>query len=50
MNLIKKGKNFNQIAKIILTLTNLIQILLFEKSDLPLESADAVFGAKLNKY
>ena len=50
MNLIKKGKKFNQIAKNNFNLNKSdTNIGYLKKSDLPLESADAVFGAKLNQ-
>ncbi len=50
VDLIKKGKNFNDLAKNIFNLQKSdTNIGFLKKSDLPLESSDLVFNAQLNK-
>ena len=50
MDLINKGNNFNDLAKKYFELSkNDMNIGILEKSDLPLDSADLIFKAKLNE-
>ena len=50
MDLINKGNNFNDLAKKYFDLSkNDMNIGILEKSDLPLDSADQIFKAKLNE-
>ena len=50
MDLINKGNNFNDLAKKYFELSkNDMNIGILEKSDLPLDSADQIFKAKLNE-
>ena len=50
VDLIKKGRNFNELAKSKFNLkTPDINIGFLKKSDLPLESADIIFNAQLNE-
>ena len=50
LDLIKSGKNFNEMAKINFNLTiSDTNIGVLKKSDLPLESSEIVFNAKLNE-